>query len=99
MLDAAVTVTFAGTEGGVESMTTVVVAVLVPFALPALRVKIVVEATLTAMDPEAVLVLKPPGAIMMVLAPVTFHESVEVTVELDTPGFDEKDAIVGETSV
>jgi hypothetical protein len=80
---------------GAVATDTDVVAVVVPFAFVAVRVKIVVDVGFTANDPMRVLVLKPPGVIATDEALVIFHESVDVPAEATSVGDAEKEEIPG----
>jgi hypothetical protein len=79
------TVNDPGAVGAVATCT-LVVAVLVPFAFVAVRVKTVVEVGFTEVDPMRVDVLKEPGLTVTEEAFVMFQESVLVPAEATTPG-------------
>jgi hypothetical protein len=73
-----------------------VVAVVVPFAFEAVRVKTVVEVGFTVQVPEAVEVLKEPGLMaMFVMVPVAFQERVDVPAGATRDGAAVKEEMVG----
>ena len=76
----ALATTEVGVEGGVASIVTLVVAVLVPFAFVAVKVYVVVEVGFTVVEPMRVLVLKLPGVMATEEAFETFQERVLVTL-------------------
>ena len=89
-----VTVSDPGAVGAVATCT-LVVAVEVPFAFVAVRVKTVVEVGFTVVDPMSVEVEKPPGVMATELALETFQLKVDVPAERTSEGEGEKEEMVG----
>ena len=83
------------TVGAMESTATVVVAVLVPFALVAVTVYVMVEVGFTAVAPMRVEVLKEPGVMATEEAFAMFQERVEVPADATMPDEAVKEAMVG----
>jgi hypothetical protein len=84
-----------GVVGETLSIATIAVAVLVPFALPADKVYVVVAIGFTVIEPTSVVVLIEPGVIVIEVALLIFHESVEVPAERTIEGDAVKEEMTG----
>lgn len=87
--------TLVGVVGAMESMVTLVVAVVVPFAFVAVRVYVVVLVGFTVVEAIRVLVEKLPGVMATEEAFEIFHKSVEEAPDRMKDGEAENDEMPG----
>lgn len=95
LAEAAVAATLVGTEGGIVSTMTVVVAVDVPLFDDAVSVYAVVDVKFTSVEPMSVVVEKLPGMMATEEAFTTCQLRVELPVVAKIEGDAEKERTVG----